>query len=173
MPLTAICLCPSEASSTLVTSDVIGGSIAATRLAHKESMLYIYKLLSYHFSTFVRMFAISLWAATVGFITFLSPNTVSALDNGVARLPSEWYFWEVEYNISHGHRLVLGYNSEWIWSRFYLFQYSIGISVECISGKTNKKSFDYVKQLIVTIVQHQRRPHINHRTVDEIFGSSG
>jgi hypothetical protein len=46
------------------------------------------------------MFTISLWAATVGLsIAFLSPNTVSALDNGVARLPSELYIWEIEYYV--------------------------------------------------------------------------
>ena len=53
----------------------------------------MYKLPSqrYNRTTFVGMFPISLWAATatVGFITFLSPETVSATDNGVARLPGE------------------------------------------------------------------------------------
>ena len=35
------------------------------------------------------------------------------------------------------------------------------------------KLVDCVVQLIVTLVQHQRRSHINHGTVDEIFGPSG
>ena len=43
--------------------------------------------------------------------------------------------------ISHGRRLVLGYNSEWFFeSRFSLFQYSIGISVERLSGWININS---------------------------------